>query len=37
VAGSCVYGYETLDATKGGKFLDHLWDYQIVKESSPER
>jgi len=32
VAGSCEHGNEPSGSKKGGKFLDYLSDYELLKE-----
>jgi hypothetical protein len=34
VAGSCEHGNKTSGSIKGGKLLDHLDDYQLLKKDS---
>jgi hypothetical protein len=34
VAGSCGYGNETWGSVKDREFVDHLSDYQLVKDSA---
>jgi hypothetical protein len=34
--GSCEFGYGHCSSVKGGEFLDHLDDYQLLKDSQLE-
>jgi hypothetical protein len=35
LAGSCEHGKESTGSIKAGEYLDHLGDYQLVKDSLP--